>query len=183
MQAADRAGLRRARNRIAGGVSGDVLEIGIGTGLNLAAYPADASLQAIDPSEPALAVAARRASRLARSVVLAAGDAAALPYPDDSFDVVVGTFVLCSVGDVASTLREGRRALRAGGTLRFLEHAQSDHRSIGRLQDWLAPAWSRVAGGCRLDHNVRSVIEAAGLRIIEERSRAGGLLLEIVAAA
>jgi AhpD family alkylhydroperoxidase len=181
MRAVDRAGLRHARDRITSGARGDVLEIGIGTGLNLASYPPDASVCAIDPSEHALAVAGRRAARLGRPIALAIGDAAALPYPDGSFDAVVGTFVLCSVGDVAASLREGHRVLRPGGTLRVLEHARSDHRAIARLQALLAPAWSRASGGCRLDHDVRSAIEAAGLRIIDERVRAGGLLVEVVA--
>jgi AhpD family alkylhydroperoxidase len=181
MRGADRAGVRRARERVAGGTQGDVLELGIGTGLNLPAYPADASLHAIDPSKHALALAAQRAERLGRSVVLATGDAAALPYPDGSFDTVVGTFVLCSVDDVASALREGRRVLRPGGTLRFLEHARSDHAGIARLQTRLAPTWARASGGCRLDHDVRSTLETAGLRIISERTRARGLLIEVVA--
>ncbi len=183
MRVADRAGLRVARRRIAGGASGDVLEIGVGTGLNLGAYPSDASLHAIDPSDHALAIAARRADRLALRAALQTGDAAAIPYPDRSFDVVVGTFVLCSVGDVAATLQESRRVLRPGGSVRFLEHARSDHRSIARLQGRLAPGWARASGGCRLDHDVRGAIEGAGLRITEERSHAGGLLVEIVAAA
>jgi AhpD family alkylhydroperoxidase len=181
MRVADRAGLRRARERVVAGARGDVLEIGIGTGLNLSAYPADTALHAIDPSEPALALARRRAARLGRSIVLAAGDAAALPYPDDRFDVLVGTFVLCSVDDVAETLREGRRVLRPGGAMHFLEHTRSNHPGIAWLQARLAPAWSRASGGCRLDHDVRSTIEAAGLRIIKEEARAGGLLVEIVA--
>jgi ubiquinone/menaquinone biosynthesis C-methylase UbiE len=183
MRLADRAGLRLARQRIAGGASGDVLEIGVGTGLNLAAYPPDASLDAIDPSDHALAIAAQRADDLALRAALRAGDAAAMPYPDESFDTVVGTFVLCSVGDVAATLHESRRVLRPGGTVRLLEHARSDRRSIARLQGRLAPGWARIAGGCRLDHDVRAALEGAGLRITEERSHAGGLLVEIVAAA
>ena len=68
------------------------------------------------------------------------------PERSVSFDVVVGTFVLCTVGDVASTLREGQRVLRPGGTLRFLEHGRSDWGAIARLQTCLAPAWSHVAG-------------------------------------
>jgi ubiquinone/menaquinone biosynthesis C-methylase UbiE len=181
MRGADRVGIRRARQRIASGAAGDVLEIGIGTGLNLAAYPAGSSLDGIDPSEAALDIAARRSDQLARPVTLTPGDAAALPYPNDSFDVVVGTFVLCSVGDVASTLRESRRVLRQGGTMRFLEHGRSGHPTLARIQARLAPAWSRASGGCRLDHDVRAAIEAAGLRIIEERSRGRGLLVEVVA--
>jgi AhpD family alkylhydroperoxidase len=181
MRAADHAGLRHARERIVTGARGDVLEIGIGTGLNLPAYHADTVLHAIDPSDHALALAERRAARLGRSVVLATGDAAALPFPDDSFDTLVGTFVLCSVGDAAETLREGRRVLRPGGTMRFLEHSRSDQPGVARLQARLAPAWSRASGGCRLDHDVHAAIEAAGLKVIEEEARASGLLVEIIA--
>lgn len=183
MRLVGRAGLHRARTRVVEGVHGDVLEIGIGTGLNLPLYAVDVSLHAIDPSEHALALAARRAERLGRTVALITGDAARLPYPDGTFDTVVGTFVLCSVGDVAAVLHECRRVLRPGGTLRVLEHARADHAGVARLQVRLAPAWSRAAGGCRLDHDVRAAIAAAGLRIVEERSRGRGVVLEIVAAA
>jgi ubiquinone/menaquinone biosynthesis C-methylase UbiE len=183
MRVIDVAGIRTARDRIAGGASGDVLEIGVGTGLNLPAYPASASLHGIDPSEPALAVASRRAGRLGRPAILVQGDAAALPYPDRSFDVVVGTFVLCSVGDVGATLAEARRVLRDGGTVRLLEHARSSSSVIARLQSRLAPSWSRASGGCRLDHEVGAAVRKAGLRVMEERSRGNGLLVEIVAAA
>jgi SAM-dependent methyltransferase len=183
MRAVDMAGIRRARDRVAGGASGDVLEIGVGTGLNLPAYPAAARLHGIDPSEPALAVASRRVDDLGRPAILVLGDAAALPYPDRSFDVVVGTFVLCSVGDVGATLAETRRVLREGGTVRLLEHARSRSPLIARLQGRLAPSWSRASGGCRLDHEVSAAVRQAGLRVIEERSRGNGLLVEIVASA
>jgi ubiquinone/menaquinone biosynthesis C-methylase UbiE len=175
MRVIDVAGIRTARDRIAGGASGDVLEIGVGTGLNLPAYPASASLHGIDPSEPALAVASRRAGRLGRPAILVQGDAAALPYPDRSFDVVVGTF--------GATLAEARRVLRDGGTVRLLEHARSSSSVIARLQSRLAPSWSRASGGCRLDHEVGAAVRKAGLRVMEERSRGNGLLVEIVAAA
>jgi SAM-dependent methyltransferase len=183
MRTADRGGLRRARVRVTSGAVGEVLEIGMGTGLNLGAYPADTTLHAIDPSGSALAVAAQRARRLGRPVTIRLGDAAALPYPDDSFDVVVGTFVLCSVGDIVATLRECRRVLRPGGSLRVLEHGRSRQPVVARSQAWLAPAWAHIAGGCRLDHDVRASIEAAGLVIVEERTRGDGLLTELVATA
>ena len=183
MRLVDRAGLHRARVRVTSGAVGDVLEIGIGTGLNLRSYPRDTSLHAVDPSPSALAVARGRARRLGRSVALQLGDAAALPYPDDSFDVVVGTFVLCSVADIEMTLRECRRVLRPGGSLRVLEHGRSRREVVARSQSWLTPAWARVAGGCRLDHDVRASIEAAGLVIEDERARGDGLVTEIVARA
>ena len=182
MRAADRLGLRHARARVVGGARGDTLEIGIGTGSNLGIYHASTVVHGIDLSGPALSLAARRAGRVARRVTLVEGDAAALPYADASFDTVVATFVLCSVGDVGQSLHEARRVLRPGGTIRLLEHARARHRAIGALQERSAPAWSRVSGGCRLDHDVLQAVRDAGLVVIEERQRAGGLLVEIVAA-
>jgi len=182
MRAADRAGLGRARTRVAGGARGDILEIGIGTGMNLRAYGSRAAVRGIDVSAPALAIAAERADRDGIEVVLIEGDAADLPFADGSFDTVVATFVLCSVGDVDQSLREARRVLRPGGTIRLLEHARARHRAIGALQDRTGPAWARISGGCRLDHDVRRAVQGAGLTLIEERQRVGGILVEIVAA-
>jgi SAM-dependent methyltransferase len=181
MRTADRLGLRRARSRVVGGARGDTLEIGIGTGSNLGIYPTGTVLQGIDVSAPALVVAAERADREGRTVVLVEGDATALPFADASFDTVVSTFVLCSVGDVEQSLREVRRVLRPGGTIRLLEHARSRHRTVGAIQERSAPVWARVSGGCRLDHDVSRSVRAAGLTIVEQRTRLGGLLVEIVA--
>jgi len=183
MRAADRAGLRRARSRIAGRARGDTLEIGIGTGSNLGVYPAGLSVHGIDISSTALSLTAARADRAGRKVVLVEGDATALPYPDSSFDTVVATFVLCSVGDVDRSLREARRVLRPGGTIRLLEHARARHRAIGVLQRRSAPAWARVTGGCRLDHDVHGAVRGAGLTVVGVRERADGILVEIVARA
>jgi len=181
MRGADRAGLRRARRRIASGARGDVLEVGIGTGLNLALYPRGVSLRGIDPDEGALALAERRAQGLRRQVVLTPADAAALPFPDASFDMVVGTFVLCSVGDPRGTLAEIRRVLRSGGQVRFAEHARSEHRPVARAQQLLAPAWARVAQGCRLDQDVTALVRASGFEVSERRARGGGVLVELIA--
>lgn len=183
MRALDRAGVAGARWRIAGGARGDVLEIGIGSGLNFHVYPADATVHGIDASAAVLALAEDRARRLGRSPLLGTADAARLPYPDASFDTVVATFVLCSVDDVQGTLHEAHRVLRPGGTVRLLEHARSHLPLLAGAQRRLAPAWARASGGCRLDHDVRRAVRDAGLRVVEERRRAGGVLVEIVAAA
>jgi ubiquinone/menaquinone biosynthesis C-methylase UbiE len=180
MAGLDRAGVARARHRVAGAARGDVLEIGIGSGRNLHVYPADATIHGIDPSAAVLALAETRGRELGRKPTLTIGDAGRLPYPDASFDTVVATFVLCSVDDVDATLREARRVLRPGGTVRLLEHARSNHPRLARAQRALAPAWARAAGGCRLDHDVRESVRAAGFRVVSERHRAGGLLVEQV---
>ncbi len=182
MRLGDRFGLRRARARVVGGARGDILEIGIGTGTNLAIYSPGTVVHGIDVSAAALRLAARRASLAARRVTLVEGDAAALPFDDASFDTVVATFVLCSVGNVDQSLREIRRVLRPGGTVRLLEHARARNRVIGSLQDRSAPAWARVSGGCRLDHDMHQAVRGAGFAVIGGRQRAGGLLVEIVAA-
>jgi SAM-dependent methyltransferase len=181
MRLGDRAGLRRARIRVAAGARGHILELGVGTGLNLAFYPAGSTVRGIDVSAPALAVAATRTG-VARAVHLEEADAGRLPFADGSFDTVVATFVLCSVDDVAECLREARRVLRPGGTIRLLEHARSTNRFVGALQDRTAPAWAKATGGCRLDHDVLRSVRAAGLEVTEARHRAGGLVVEIVAA-
>jgi AhpD family alkylhydroperoxidase len=183
MATLDRAGIAPARHRVAGAARGDVLEIGIGSGRNLHAYPADANVHGIDPSAAVLALAEARGREVGREPVLAVGDAGRLPYPDASFDTVVATFVLCSVDDVDATLREARRVLRPGGTVRLLEHARSHHPRLARAQRRLAPAWARAAGGCRLDHDVTESVRAAGFRVVSERRRAGGLLVEQVVTA
>jgi AhpD family alkylhydroperoxidase len=183
MAGLDRAGVARARGRVAGAARGDVLEIGIGSGRNLHVYPADTTVHGIDPSAAVLALAEARGRDLGREPTLAIGDAGRLPYPDASFDTVVATFVLCSVDDVDGTLREARRVLRPGGTVRLLEHARSHHPRLARAQRALAPAWARAAGGCRLDHDVRQSVRAAGFRVVTERRRAGGILVEQVVTA
>ncbi len=182
MRGADRAGLKRARMRIAGRATGDVLEVGIGTGSNLRVYPDDVVVHGIDVSGPALSIAAERAVSAGRQVTLSVADAGALPFADDTFDTVVVTFVLCSVGDVDRSLREARRVLRPGGTIRLLEHARAGQPLIAALQDRIAPVWARVSGGCRLDHDVLGAVRGAGLTLIETRQHAGGTLIEIVAA-
>jgi len=183
MASLDRAGVARARHRVAGAARGDVLEIGIGSGRTRPVSPAGTTVHGIAPSAAVLALAEARGRELGREPALTLGDAGRLPYPDASFDTVVATFVLCSVDDVDATLREARRVLRPGGTVRLLEHARSHHPRLARAQGRLAPAWARASGGCRLDHDVRESVRAAGFRVISERRRAGGLLVEQVVTA
>jgi ubiquinone/menaquinone biosynthesis C-methylase UbiE len=155
------------RERLVGEAQGRVLEIGIGSGLNLPFYRREVEVVlGIDPSPELLARARRQAAWVHFPVELCRGGAEELPLDDASVDSVVMTWTLCSVAEPARALGEIRRVLRPGGALLFLEHGQAPERSVARWQDRLTPLWRRIAGGCHLDRPVGRLIGAAGLRLV-----------------
>ncbi len=152
------------RQRIAGAAEGRVLELGIGSGLNLAHYGvAVRELIGVDPSPELLAIARRRAA--GRAVTLLEGSAEMLPLDDASVDAVVTTWTLCSVSDAARALAEARRVLRPGGSLLFVEHGRSPSPRVARWQDRLDRPWGCLAGGCHLNRRIDALIAASGLSI------------------
>ncbi len=156
------------REGLLAAAEGTVLEIGIGSGLNLPLYPRDVkAVYGIDPSPELLAMAKKHASWVHFPVELAEGSAEALPLDDRSVDRVVTTWTLCSVGDPARALAEIRRVLRPGGALLFLEHGRAPESAVHRWQERLTPYWRRVAGGCHLDRPIDRMIREAGLRFAE----------------
>ncbi len=145
---------------------GEVLEIGIGSGLNLPFYsPAVTRLQGVDPSEELLAMARRKAKQTRFAVELACVSAEELPAASGSFDTVVTTWTLCSIPDPSRALAEMRRVLRPGGRLLFVEHGRAPDAGVRRWQERLNPAWKKLAGGCNLDRPMAEMIAAAGFRI------------------
>lgn len=148
-------------------VSGRVLELGAGTGVNLPHYPS--TLERLVLAEPERHMRARLAARVARErpgAELVEAPAEGLPFEDGAFDVVVSTLVLCSVRDVARALAEARRVLRPGGALVFLEHVAADERPERlRWQRRLEPIWKRLAGNCHLTRRTADAIAAAGFAI------------------
>ncbi|HSB21377.1 MAG TPA: class I SAM-dependent methyltransferase [Anaeromyxobacteraceae bacterium] len=163
-------GLGRWRRWLAGGARGLTLEVGCGTGRNLALYPAGARLVAVDPARQNLSRARRRGAR----VPLVQASAEALPFRSGTFDTVVSSLVFCSVPDPARGLAEVRRVLEPGGALRMMEHVRSRHRLWARVQDRIQPAWTWLAGGCHPNRDTERTVEAAGFRIEEEGRRARG---------
>ena len=158
----ERRGMRERRRRLLRRARGRVLEIGAGTGLNLAHYPG--ALDELILSEPLAPMARRLESRLRRSGVrgrvLRAG-AEALPVAGASIDTVVSTLVLCTVPDPEAALEEIRRVLRPGGRLLFCEHVRSDADRLSRWQERLAGPWEAFADGCRCNQETLGMIERA----------------------
>jgi ubiquinone/menaquinone biosynthesis C-methylase UbiE len=166
MSGTEAGGLRAARTRLLAEARGDVLEIGAGTGANLAAYGAGITTLTLVEPEPAMV---RRLEQRARrswpgALVLRA-PAEDLPFPDDTFDLAVSTLVLCTVDDQPRALRELRRVLRAGGELRFIEHVRSDSVRLARWQDRLNVVTRVLGRGCNCNRPSLDAIRAAGFTV------------------
>lgn len=161
--------LGEARRRALEPAAGEVVEIGFGTGLNLAHYPAAVERVAgVDPN-PGMHRLARPAVEAARgeglAVELHTAPAERLPFPDARFDCAVSTWTLCSIGDVEAALAEIRRVLKPGGRLLFLEHGLSHEPRVARWQRRLTPLQKRLADGCHLDRDAEALIATAGFAI------------------
>jgi ubiquinone/menaquinone biosynthesis C-methylase UbiE len=153
------------RARIIPAAEGRVLEIGIGSGLNLPFYSRNvARIIGLEPS-PRLLAMARRVERNGSngSVEFIEGSAEAIPLQDANVDTVVTTWTLCSIPDALRALRDMRRVLRPGGRLLFVEHGRAPDPIIW-WQDRLIPAWKRLGGGCHLNRAIGTLIEGAGFR-------------------
>jgi len=145
---------------------GLVLEVGVGSGLNLPLYgPAVAHVIAIDPSTELLRLASRRVADARVPVSLLRASAEHVPLADAVFDTIVMTWTLCSIPNPTGALTEMRRVLRPGGRLIFVEHGLSPEIRTARWQHRLTPYWKRISGGCHLDRKTDDLIRAAGFQI------------------
>jgi ubiquinone/menaquinone biosynthesis C-methylase UbiE len=171
-------GLTEARRRLVAQVHGRVLEVGTGTGLALPGYPEGVdSITAIDIDSESL----ERARRRRPGVELVLANVQELPFPDQSFDFVIASLVFCSVDDPARGLAEIHRVLKHGGELRMLEHVRAPSPGLARLQDRLTPAWCWMTGGCRLNRDTFSMVQAAGFDVTRRVQLLDGLAEEITA--
>ncbi|MEU6083711.1 class I SAM-dependent methyltransferase [Streptomyces sp. NPDC047108] len=162
-----RAGVAAHRAELLSGLSGRVIEIGAGNGLNFAHYPAQVSeVVAIEPERNLRRMAATAALRADVPVDVVPGAAEALPVKSEAFDAAVASLVLCSVRDLPRTLREIRRVLRPGGELRFYEHGRAEGRAMVVAQQAVdRTVWPLLFGGCHSGRDTLGALEAAGFEL------------------
>jgi ubiquinone/menaquinone biosynthesis C-methylase UbiE len=158
------------RQRVVPAARGRVLEIGIGSGLNLPFYGAGVdAVIGLDPSLPLLSMAQTRATAAA-PVSMLQGTAEAIPLETASVDTVVTTWTLCSIPDVTAALAEMRRVLKPGGALLVVEHGRAPDAAVARWQDRLTPLWKPIAGGCHLNRKIDALIHDAGFAVTDLRA-------------
>ena len=153
------------RRRVTAAARGKVLEIGVGSGLNLPLYAAGTEVVGLDPSAKLLSMAREATVDRTRSIELIEGSAESMPLPDHAFDAVVTTWTMCSIPDVAGALSEIRRVLKAEGRLIFAEHGLAPSEGVVRWQNALTPVWKRIGGGCHLNRPIDQLIANNGFTL------------------
>jgi ubiquinone/menaquinone biosynthesis C-methylase UbiE len=157
----------RQRQKVVPRASGRVLEVGVGSGLNLSFYDPTrvTKVWALEPSPELRRMAKAAAAAASVDVEVIGLPAEEIPLEDASVDTVLITYTLCTIPDPARALRQMARVLAPGGRLLFCEHGAADDPSVRKWQDRLTPVWKRVGGGCHLNRHIPSLIEQAGFRI------------------
>lgn len=154
------ATLAKHRRKILAGVTGEILEVGFGTGLNLSYYPEQVrKIATVDPNPELHAIAQKRIASSSITVDHHILSGEHLPMEDESFDSVVSTFTLCCIPKVEQALAEIYRVLKPGGRYFFVEHGLSPELNVQLWQNRLTPIQKRIAGGCHLNRNIRRLME------------------------
>ncbi len=163
--------MRDVRARVCAGLTGEVVEVGFGTGLNVAFYPEQVSkVFAIEPSRVCMRIAQPRIAKGDTAVEPAGLDGQRLDLPSGQFDAALSTWTFCTIPDLAAALSEIERVLKPGGRLHFVEHGHSPHERVARWQRRLEPVQKRLGGGCHLTRRIPEAIRAAGFEIEEMRT-------------
>jgi len=161
--------VRRQRRKVVPLAQGQVLEIGIGTGLNLEYYDKSRiqKIVGLDPGMEMHRLAQKRVAKSGMTVELVGLSAEEIPFDASTFDTVLVTYTLCTIPDPVAALKEMRRVLKAGGKLIFCEHGLAPDPAVRRWQDRLTPLWSKIAGGCQLNRDIPALLQTAGFRSLD----------------
>ena len=157
----------RMRQLVVPQAAGRVLEVGIGTGLNMRHYNKQqvTNITGLDPALQMHPLALQRIAKAGLPVDLVGLSAEKIPLPDASFDTVLITYTLCTIPDAHSALLEMHRVLKPTGKLLFCEHGHAPDASVARWQERLQPLWGKVAGGCHLGRDIPALLRGAGFRL------------------
>jgi ubiquinone/menaquinone biosynthesis C-methylase UbiE len=154
------------RARVCAGLRGDVIELGFGSGLNLAHLPSSVTgVWAVDPSGVAMKLAAKRIAAASVPVHATGPDGARLDLPDARFESALSTMTLCTIPDVARALRELHRVLEPGASFHFAEHGRAPDPKVARRQDRYTGVQKKLAGGCHLNRDIPALLEQAGFTV------------------
>ncbi len=161
---------RKQREKIVPLAEGDVLEIGIGSGLNFPFYDQQKvrKLWGLEPSEGMRKLAAKNLGGLSLDLEFIDLPGEEIPLEANSVDTVLVTFTLCTIPDTASALQGMRRVLKPGGRLLFCEHGTAPDEGVRRWQDRLNSGWSKIAGGCNMNRDIPALIAAGGFEIVDD---------------
>ncbi len=162
----NRKGTSAVRARVCAGLTGEVVEVGFGTGLNARYYPPEVTkVFAVEPSSECMRIAASRIAQSGAPVEAAGLTGEHLDLPSETYDAVLSTWTLCTIPDLGAALEELTRVLKPGGVFHFVEHGHSPDEGVARWQQRIEPINKKLAGGCHLTRHIPECIEQAGLRI------------------
>lgn len=162
--------LRKQREKIVPLAEGDVLEIGIGSGLNLPYYDSQKvrKIWGLEPAEGMRQLAMKNLEGMSLDLEFIDLPGEKIPLESDSVDTVLVTYTLCTIPDAKTALEGMRRVLKPDGRLLFCEHGAAPDENVRRWQDRLNSGWKRIAGGCNMNRDVPALIEAAGFKIVQD---------------
>lgn len=164
--------IRSQREKVVPLAQGRVLEVGIGTGLNVPFYDKSRVTRVVglDPAMQMHRLALKRIAKAGLNVELVGLSAEKIPLEDSSFDTVLITYTLCTIPDPLAALREMHRVLAPSGRLLFCEHGRAPDEDVRRWQSRLQPHWKKLAGGCHLDRDVPALLKEAGFQCDDTRT-------------
>lgn len=157
------------RDKLVPYAKGIVLDIGIGSGLNIPFYNKSNinHLYGLDPSPELLEIAKKVAKNHKLEIEFLECGAESIPLPDDSIDTIVITYTMCTIPDISLSNAEMLRVLKPNGKLLFCEHGLAPDERVAKWQKIINPVWNRIAGGCNLNRDIPKLIESSGLKISE----------------